>query len=327
MTIKRFVKTVAVILCLGLLLCGCKNLSEDSKPNDKRFVSAIGFDEEDGKLAVSLEAIEAVDEGKVNPYVLKNEGENVGSVLTELEAESPRELSFTHVASIIFGESLSAEYVKSIIDFFLEEEKIALSTKAIAAENAEKILKFKNENGESSGYEIADIVDKMSEKLGIGAHSTLYEIKTAAMQSANVYALPFLEEEDDTLRFGGMRVYVDYINSAKLDYEQSVAYAVVRNIFEGGEIYGDNGVYNISSTKADIKADFSSDRLKIDIKVKANPQNDELIKLVTRAVKEQEKDIFGIANTLAERYPEIYENIEATYNKYYKNAEINVIKE
>lgn len=324
---KKILKTVAVLISVILLFVGCKGMGSESKPNDKRFVSAIGFDGKDGQIVAYVEAVEAVGEGKVNPYILKNRGENVSAILTELEAESVRELSFSHASSLILGESLTKNNIADIFDYFIKSEKIPLSVSVVATEESEELLQFKSDEETASGYEIADMLERMSEELGIGAHSSLYEIKTAMLQTVNIFAIPVLEEDDDSLDFEGMRVYVDNINSAELDYEQSLAYAVLRNIFDGGEIYSKDGVYTVSSAKADIKAEMVSDRLRIDITIKAADDSDILVRIIKRGLEDFDEDIFGISNSVALQYPEIWEKINKDYGKYYKNAEINVSKE
>ena len=100
---KRVFKVSVIILILILLFCSCRGLGQESKPNDKRFVSAIGFDEKNGKISVSVEAVEALGEGKVNPYVLKKSGTNVEVIISQIEAESTGELSFAHAEAVVFS--------------------------------------------------------------------------------------------------------------------------------------------------------------------------------------------------------------------------------
>lgn len=323
---KKTIKFAVAFITILLLFSGCKGMGDESKPNDKRFVSALGFDEENGEIIASVETVEAVGEGKVNPYILKNKGKSVESILAEIEAESPRELSFSHAEAVVLGEELSKNNVKQILDFFVKNEKIPLSARLISTDDAEELLGFKKGDGEASGYEISDMIKRLGEKTGIGNHSTLYEIKTAAMQKVNIYALPILEADDNKLEFEGMRVFVGDEESAELDYDQSLVYAVVRNIFDGGEIYSDNGVYTVNSAEADIKADFSSDKLKIDVMVKLSPESDELIRIIKENLKDSDRDYFGISAAIAERYPEIWKAIESSYERYFKNAEINIRK-
>lgn len=323
---KKILKISAILISLIVLFSGCKGMGEETKPNDKRFVSALGFDEENGEIIASVETVEAVGEGKVNPYILKNRGKNVASILAEIEAESSRELSFSHAEVVVLGEEVLKNNVKQILDFFVKDEKIPLSARVLSADNAEELLKFKKGDGNASGYEISDMIKKLGEKTGLGAHSTLYEIKTAAMQKVNIYALPILEADDNQLEFDGMRVYVDNEASAELDYDKSLVYTVIRNIFDGGEIYSDNGVYSVNSAVADIKADFSSDKLKIDISIKSTPESDELLRIIEENLKDTDRDYFGISAVIAERYPELWKEIESSYQRYFKDAEIYIQK-
>ena len=50
---RKLILLIVTVLLI-VTLSGCKGLGEDTKPNDKRFVSAIGFDESGGEIAACM---------------------------------------------------------------------------------------------------------------------------------------------------------------------------------------------------------------------------------------------------------------------------------
>ena len=69
--VKKAIIFLAVIIAVSLMLSGCKGMGDSTKPNDKRFVSAVGFDESEGEVTALVLVVEAVGEGKVNPYITR----------------------------------------------------------------------------------------------------------------------------------------------------------------------------------------------------------------------------------------------------------------
>ncbi len=324
---RRFIKVCSVIVLAVALLSGCKNFGEYSEPNDRRLVSVIGFDNQNGDIKATVEALEAVEGGGTTPYLLIEIGESVHEVLSRISAQSPRELSYTHCSALILGNKLTSEQINEILDYCTEEQGISLSAKVISADDAEGILSLKAKAAISAGFSAADITEKTAEQFGYGGHSALYEIKTARMQTANVYALPFFQVVEEKPRFVGLSVYVNDIVTALLNGEESISYAVMRNIYDGGEVFYEDKAYNLSSANSKVKASFENGRLQFQVSVYSNPQNDELAKMVQNTVNSFETDIFGIENTIEARYPEVWDKVKSDYGTYYKNAEFIIREE
>lgn len=321
--IKRIL-TVAMAVFLSVTLSGCKDLKEEARPNDKRLVSAVGFSEKGGETILYVEAVEAIGEGKVKTHVIKESGDNLGNIFTETEAQSSGELTFDHCDALVLDKTVSDSSAKEILEDLIAEERIPLSTKVVFTNDIDKLFEFKGDGEETTGFEISDLAESFAEMYGFAAHSTLYEIGTSRMQTVNIYALPVVNCFDSILDFEGMMVYVDDMPSAMLDYKQSLSYAVLRNIFEGGDIKGENGVYHIESANSKIYADFTNDRLRVDIKVYSKPKNEELVNAVKETVKDFDSDIFGISNAISAKYPDVWRKIRNAYDVYFKDAEINI---
>lgn len=316
--------TLAVILLLTL--SGCNGLGGYTAPSDKRLVSAVGFDNEGGMVKVSVEAMKAEDgeNTKFKPYIISESGSDATQAIARLSAQSYEDFTLTHCRTFILGKSLTAEQVEDILTFCINQKQISLSATTVCSNNANETLKVSAMAENSTGFEINNMTEHNAENFGFGGHTSLYEVQTARMQSMNIYALPNLIITDNNISLKGMTVYIDDIPSAELDDEQSVAYSVMRNVFEGGEIIYDKGVYNIKSARADVKAKLEKQKLYIDITLKAEDNQTVLADIIENTINDFDKDIFGIGDTLKLRYPEIWEMISSGYDEYYKNAEITV---
>ncbi len=324
---RKLLKICLAAVLSTLLLGGCKNFGEYSEPNDRRLVSVIGFDNQNGDIRATAEALEATESGSVQPYLLAENGKSAHEALTRISAQSPRELSFTHCSALILGKELTAEQIEDILDYCTGEKNISLSAKVISADNAEQILSVKAEAAVSAGFEVADITENTAERFGYGGHCALYEIKTARMQTANIYALPFFEGWQEKLRFEGLRVYVNDTVTALLNGEESLSYAVMRNIYDGGEVFYRDNIYTLDSASSKVRASFENGRLRLDVSVYSHGQNEKLSEIIQSTAESFDTDIFGIANTIEARYPEIFDKIKADYSTYYKNAEIIIREE
>ncbi len=322
----RKILLVLSVIAIALFLPACSFIGGEGVGN-KRLVSAMGFDKSGEEITLLLETTEAEGEGKVIPKILSRTGTDLEAVTLLLESESPRSLDFGHVSAIILAEDLTAAERQEIFEFLTKKSELPLSVKMVSSESALDTLSFKNEEGESAGYELSKLLERTKEKLGISAHSSLYEIQTARSQNINIYGLPFIRIENGGFVQSGMSLFADDRGYGRLDYEQTVVYALLRNVFEGGEVVTQNGVYGVSSAKTDIKLYLSGERLKIDITVKAGERSRELAEIVERNLKKSDSDIFGLKEIISNKNPELWKRIEKAYNEYYKNADISVVGE
>ncbi len=319
----RFIRLLAVLLTLSLFSVGCRDIGRESAPNERSFVSAVGFDEQNGEWLFSLEIAGAGEEKKSR--TLTQSGENMASVFGKVIAASTGDLLFTHCRAVVFGKDLSEEKFEKALSFCVEKLNIPLSARLISAEVAAELLS--RESNSTNGYEISDIADQTAKKLGFGAHSALYEIETARLQPSPVFALPFFQSCDGSVQMQGLTVYMNEKASVFLNNEQSVVYAVLRNVYEGEEISFRGESQKLSSASSKIKAELAGDVLKINITLCSHPENALLKKLVRSVVEEIKIDVFGIAGLLQSENPELYKKIENNYAEYYKNAKFTVVEE
>lgn len=313
--------SLIITFTLALFGCsGCRDLNRASVPNEQAFVSAVGFDNEDGEWLFSVKIASV---GEESSRVLIARGDRITSAFENIVAGSVGELNFTHCRAIVLGKSVMAEALSEVIRFCADKLEIPLSSRMIAVDNASEILSFKTDG---NGYEISDIADKTAKKLGFGAHAAVYEIETARIQSISLFALPRFTA-DGKLQMTGLTVYKDDIPTAQLDMAESRVYALLRNVFEGGEINHGGESENLRSASSKINCSFSEDTLYIDITIRSNPKSELLIEEVKAILSEYDTDLFGIEGQIEGKNPEIYGQIKNDYEQYYKNAKFTVREE
>ncbi len=317
---KSIVKIIPCLV-LTLLLAACGEGGSDN--GEKRLVSAIGFDRSGEEIVLVLETVGGTEAGENEAGLLRESGEDIAALMTEIEAGSPETLGFGQLAAVVFGSSLEARDRQSIFEFLKSKSEIPLSARAVAAEKAEELLKSEDE-GESAGYGIKSLLNRTEEKLGIAAHSALYEVEAARLQNMNIYSLPKIGEE---LSFDGMELFSNDSRIKSLDYRESLVYTLLRNLFEGGEVIGEKCVYSISSAKTWVSSEMRDDRLYITVSIKSEPEAGELVSAVREVLSKEARDIFGLGEVICRREPELYKKIEAAYEEYFKNAVITVVGE
>ena len=318
----RLLKLCLIVTFVAAVLGGCTHFGKYSEPNDRRLISVMGFDSVGEKIRVVAEALEWSENEGTKPYLIAADGDTVHEGLSRLSAKSSRALSFTHCSALILGEDLTPQQIDDILKYCADEKKISLSAKVISTSKAEELLSLTTDTAVSTGFEISDITDQTAEKFGYAGHTALYEIITARMQTLNAYALPYFDEKDEKPSLQGLRVYVNDKHIAILNGEQSLSYAVLRNVFDGGEFFYKGRGYHLNSASVKIKADFENDMLLLEIFISSDPKNQELSLSVRELVNSFNTDIFGIANVIEARYSEIWNKVKDNYDGYYKNARI-----
>ncbi len=315
---RKFSGLIIVFVMIFSLCSGCRDLGRTSQPNERNFVSAVGFDRDDGEWIFSLRVAGEKEAGN-----LVGRGENIASALERIVAGSIGELNFTHCRAVVLGQSIVEENINEAIRFCADKLEIPLSSRMISVDTAAEIMSL---DGQGNGYEISDIADNTAKMLGFGAHSALYEIETARAQSVSLFALPRFTA-DGKPQMTGLTVYKDDIITAHLDMAESRVYALLRNVFEGGEISDRGKSEKLESASSKINCSLSDDILHIEIVLRSNPKSTLLTEQVKSVLSKYDTDLFGIDGKIERENPEIYEKIKKNYEEYYKRAKFTVREE
>ncbi len=316
----KTIKIAAILLC-AVMLSSCGLLGSEEAPNDKRLVSAIGFDSEGEEIAVSLEVIDTA-QNTAEPYLLTARGPDPLSAILKIEAASPRELIFTHTAAVVLGEKLTPLQIDEIFRFCTDFNAATLTSNIVSAPSAEKLLSSDSGQALSLGYLLRDVLREREKKLGLGGKTSLYEIKTARLQEIVIYALPFFEG-GETARFLGMAVYKKDEIADLLNDRDAFSYSVIRNVFSGGEVLISKGAIPVKKAKSRVSAELKEGMLYITLFLECDGP-DKIAEQIKDSLASHDKDIFGIELIIKDEFPKLYRAIAKDYQEYYKDAEFRV---
>ena len=313
---KRIIKVIAAVLCI-FLLTGCRDIGRESAPNERSFISAVGIDREGEEWVLTVEAAAAGERGG---KTLGGKGDDLFSAIGNITASSSGDLLFTHCRAVVLGEKIVGELFGEALSFCRNELVLPLSVRLISAESAAELLS--SETG-GRGYEISDIADNTADMVGFGAHAALYEIETARLIKNSVFALPYFAAVDN-IQIKGLAVYSEN-EIYKLDKNESVAYALLRNIFEGGDLAYKGKSERVASASSKITGKLNENGLEIIVKIEG--ESELLTELVRDTLSKWRIDLFGIEESLKRQDASLYEEIKNDFEDYFKNAKITVEEE
>lgn len=230
---------------LLLLLSGC------GREPDKTFlVSAVCFENKEGKILVTAEYISVSDTDVKEGYTAKTasiEAEGVSAAVSRLSGDMTKVLSFSHCAVVMLGKNLTAQNTRDVLSF-LKNEEISLSATLVCVDDA-SVLNAETDSNLSTGYALVSLLKSRGELFGYGTHTKIYEISTARKQKTNIFAIPYVTLKEKKLSADGMMLYLDDTPRLKLDTKESIYYAMARNVYEGGMIEIEDRVEKQKATK------------------------------------------------------------------------------
>ena len=222
-----------VLATAMILLMGCGRRLTYTEPEEIAVVSAIGVDNAEDGVAVSLQT---VDEGGVI-NLSRAEGESISAALAELYAAGTREFELSHCALAVLGDSLSAERVGELYELCLRRDGISGAIMFVGADNAAALL---SPTG-TVGYDIASSMRSSPDGAGLFSRSRLYEIvDTEARTEHAVTAIPYFRTGEGGFSLCGLRLYLDRREIALLDRFDGAIYLMLSGIFTSGRVvFGD----------------------------------------------------------------------------------------
>ena len=273
-------KTVLFLIGLALiLLSGC-----GKEPNETFLVSAIHFENDNGKFLVTAEYICVPDTDTESGFTAKTTSataERADFAINRLSGGMTKELKFEHCAVVILNENLSAKQTDEIFNLLTKSE-IPLSARLTFTEERDVFL-AKTDSNPSVGYALSSLLKSREELFGYGVHTRIYEIDTARKQENNIFAIPFVNLSDDKLSAEGMMLYREDIPFLKLDMKESVYYAMARNTYEGGFLEQGEEILSQKATKikeCEKKGEMLTLKINLDDKKTAKELEDFLNRLI-----------------------------------------------
>lgn len=314
----------------ALSLCGCTAASVFSGDTHEYLISSLGFDQQDGAIILTAEAVavnsEDTAEGKKR-IILKGEGDNPKTAMADAKTTATQDFDLSHCGVIALGTSLNAENSEAIWDWCYNTEEITLSVYMIACENAAEVLEAEPISSVAAGYDIMSMQEKETKLRGTEFKNTLYETVAQREDAVSVFFMPFVSLKDEKRYIDGTAIFQNSGYTATLSDEDAFCYSVITDTFSGGSVMLHHELTEVKSAETVYKADDMGN-IRLTVNVKANNATKEKIKESAESMISLSKsyygDIFGLGNFIYYKKPELWQKIKDDYPKYYKNFEITV---
>ncbi len=270
---------ICLVFLLPMIFTGCQKLTQYREPEQQYLISAIGFDNEDNELKVSLEVIifsVGKAESSIESKVFSGKGQTVKQALGNLSSEVAKKLLYGHCALIVLGESITDSQVDEIFQFCSSGKDIPISASLVSTTDAMALLSCKSISTPVTGYDITGVLKQKSEDWGIGLTDRLYEVETKRLDQNSYYALPYFSvstSEDKTVyTFSGIRIYENDRPALLFDLPQSALYSLLTDTYGSGTFYveSDGIIYQpeVKRASSSVKVDGDCGRTCITVKMR-----------------------------------------------------------
>lgn len=294
-------KFFCIFLCAALLalLCGCNGYAEI---DSKYLVSAMGFDNIDGRLHVFAEIISSDGEIKQN-RLLKASGDNAKQAVFNLGPLLARALVVDHCAVLAIGESVEKETFLDIMEFCRDVKNLNLGVYMICCRDIPSV--FSAEPMQTAvGYDIMELLKRRRREDGTDYNNRFYEIEQLRSAENRVFSLPLMTLEENAVCLQGERIYVQDEPALQLSNTESAVYSIICNRFTGGNIFVDEESAHILSAQTEFSMQQDSKgstlALRCEIDTKKQTKNftsaleNAAMSLISRAQNENAAEIFSV---------------------------------
>ena len=283
-------------------------------------------------------------------------GENISKAVSNASAGLTGPIFFGQNKIIVFGD----EYAKLGLDGIGDYALRAVDSRpdvlvALCNENAEKVIRSKQENAKIPAQSIYDMI-KTGERVGLSISVSANELMNAYSDETSDVCLPCLSVNDEKTFCNGIVIFSSQKPAALLDDGETFGFLLMNNLIKGGalNVYDEklgNVSFEIKSTKIKKTASPVGSEIKFDCKLKAklilnNTQNGivvktseedisrlevlanrELERLCTCAVKkclESKSDALFIGKMLAKSDLDAYNRMKSNWHENLANVKFNI---
>lgn len=324
--------TVSIILSS---LSGCSFKKTFSSENNEYIISAMGFDYEESRLKLYLEAIIVNTEdadADIKLELLTGEGDSMEEAFSSAQNKANEPLQLSHIGVIALGESVTPKIFSKIIDFCHSQKSITLSTQFVICKNSLDLLESETVSSVAVGYDIMSMLSHQSERKGINYKNSFYEIEALREKKQNIITIPYFEKREESIFISGIEIFENYSPIYHLNEDATSVYAIMTDSQSRGEflLCGEKIILDSSYSKWSIRKNEKLElTLKLRIKIKDGTK--EKKKIISESItklyslsKENSGDIFGIGNIIYNKKNKIWQNIETDYVNQFKNSTLTV---
>lgn len=326
-----FLSAVISLCSLG----GCSVKKNISSYSQEYLISAMGFDQINGKLTAYLEAV-IVNTEDTNAErrleLIEGNGATVKEALSNANKKTAQPLLLSHCGVVVIGNSVSPQYFSGICDYFYRENELTLSVFFVSAENASSLLSSEAISSIAVGYDIMSMLSQQSQRTGISYKNRFYQIYSAKAKPLNTVAIPYFKTTDKGYYIDGLTIFEGFAPVMRLDNTQTALYAILTDTQGSGSVLIDGKELKISSSYARWK--FEKDqqlkiRLLLDLKTeKSTEVQPETVKQeieeLFAASRQAGTDFFALGNILYSMKKDVWDQIQKDYVNQYKNSVLTV---
>lgn len=326
---KILIAVSFTLLCFSLCGCSIKG-AYISKTNDY-LVSAIGFEESGNRITVLCEAViinNEDTEADKKAELLEGTGKTVELAFADLYKSAVEVLEFSHCTVAVIDENISEKNFSEITEFLLSLKKLNISVQLISCNNAKDLLSCEAITSLAIGYDIVGMLEKECDITGIKYKNRLYEVVLERQSSLDIAAIPSIKVLHGEYFINGIAVLKSGKLSLKLDREQVAAFAIATDAQSTGEIIINSKKLKIDSNLTTVRIEKENpDIIILNVKIDTDKEKTGIKTAINELFNFSQKektDIFGFGNILAQRHPEIFNNIKSDYYGYYENTKLKV---
>ncbi len=255
------IKKIALVICLCILLCGCKQ-SDYIEPEERLIITAIGIDDNYGECLVTLETANVMQNTDSDIYaasVLSAVGSNFESAVNKIASESYGKLIFSQCPVVLIGTSSTDEQIRQFLDFCIKEYEVSLSISPVSCDNANLILSENDGKSELLGYELLKLLRFGESSNGITGNDTMPRLINGERNDIS-YKIPYVKKGEKSIAVSGSALYRNdrYLYSLGVNNSQLISAL-------SGELCG--CVININGINLEVKKTvFKDNRLTLYVK-------------------------------------------------------------
>lgn len=333
---KKSVVIFIAFLFLAYTTRGRSPSGSGTETNQKYIVSAIGFDNVDNKINVSLETLIVNSENaseEQNLQILSGSGATVDEALEEIGKSLAKPLLLSHCGILVFGETLTPEQIDEICDYCFRKNEITLSVYVVSSKNGAKLLNCRPISSVAVGYDVIGLIEEQSTRTGVNYKNRYYEVEASRERVESIFTASVIEVEEEKFKINGMSIYVDDQLTAVIDNHQSIIYSMLTGTYSKGYVEIDNNKHRISSAKAKYKFGKTEEpSITVELYLESNTIDEKNFKTLQNRIIELDDilknncsvDVFGFENILYHDEETKWEELQNDYLDYYKKSELIV---
>lgn len=201
-------KKILPVFILLLFLSGCSVNADYIEPEDRVIVSAIGIQNSQNNILLTLETVDISTNSNEDAYstkILTGVGKTVYQAVADAENKAYGEVLFSQCPVILIDTGITAQQLNGIWDYCLESENISLAVRLLVTYDPYSVLNDNNTK-KALGYEIMNLLEYGDEVSGVTKYDTFVTIVNLRNNDSFVYRIPFLTNTDG-INIGGAAVF------------------------------------------------------------------------------------------------------------------------